>query len=266
MSLTIENGSVRLATTDFGGSGPDLVLMHGLGATRSSMAKVAELLTGWRVITMDLRSQGESTTANWDFPSAVGDLDAVIRGYGLVKPYVGGHSLGGMVALQYALAGHPAAGAINIDGWGPGIASRFPGENEALVQRELEKVSAGLPRLVKILAARSRLVREGTSDQVLQLLHGVDVVAWHREVQCPSLAFNAVAPMAGLQAKILLGSQMVRLQEAHRRGLQRDLAVAAHENPQLDVVEVTAGHLLIRTHPAVVAKAIDAFGARVAAA
>ncbi len=249
------NGAVRLATTDFGGVGPSMVLMHGLGNSRRRMAKLAGELHGWRVITMDLRGHGESSTATWEFDQAVSDLAAVITHYDLAMPYVAGHSLGGMVALRYALAGLPVAGAINIDGWGPGVAERFVGEDIVRVEERLGRVGDGeLPSsIARFLAARGRQGKEGTTRQVLGLLHHADVVAWHRDAPCRSLAFNAMAP-----AGRLLGREMARMQNAHRQGLRRDLAVLP---PRVSVVEVDGGHFLHNSHTDLVAAAIQGFHA-----
>lgn len=256
--MKVRNGDVVLDATDRGGSGPALVLMHGLGGSQRAMAKVASRLHGWRVITMDLRGHGRSTTAAWDFPNAVSDLDAVVAHFQLENPYVGGHSLGGMVALQYALAGRPVAGVINIDGWGPGVAKRYLGEDEALVEARLDRIATGdlSSRRAQAVAALSRQSREGTTRQVLALLNRADIVAWHGALSCRVLAFNATAP-AGRVVTRLLGPEMARLQDSHRQGLRRDLA--ALTNPNLTVVEVAASHRLIATHPALVASAINAF-------
>jgi pimeloyl-ACP methyl ester carboxylesterase len=258
---TVANGAVRLATTDFGGNGPGLVLMHGLGASRRLLATVASRLDGWRVITMDLRGHGDSTTAPWDFPGVVSDLEAVVRHYQLASPWVGGHSLGGMVALQYALSGRQVSGVVNLDGWGPGVAERFLGEDATVVAKQLDRFGAGLPLAARLLTAFTRQSREGTTRQVLRLLHGADVVAWHRDAPCPSLAVNAIAPPSKVQNR-LLGAEMARLQIAHRRGLQRDLAAVARQRPTFSVVEVDTTHALVTDHPASVA-AINAFRERV---
>jgi pimeloyl-ACP methyl ester carboxylesterase len=262
MTAAVVNGDVRLATTDFGGQGPSIVLMHGLGDNRGAMSRVASELDGWRVITMDLRGHGKSTTARWDFPQVIADLDAVIRSYELESPYVGGHSLGGMIALQYALTGRPVSGAINIDGWGPGIAGRYLGEDTTLVTEHLDRVGRGeLPsRAARLLSAVTRQSREGTTRQVLRLLHGADVVGWHRDVPCPSLAVNATAP-SRKAVSCLMGREATRLQDSHRRGLRRDLAALAHDRPLVKVVDVDATHALIRTHPERVASAIRDFRA-----
>ena len=261
--VTVRSGDVSLAVVDWPHpdvDAPTIVLMHGLGATQRSMSKVAEHLPEWRVITMDLRGHGKSSSAPWDFPSAIADLDAVVAHFDLERPYIGGHSLGGMVALQYALAGRPVAGVVNIDGWGPGIASRYLGMDETMVEARLDQIATGdlSSRLAQAVAGLSRQSREGTTHQVLALLNRADVVAWHRAVTVDSLAFNALAP-AGRVVVTLMGKKMARMQDSHRQGLRRDLATAAKERPNLTVVEVDATHSLITTHPKVVAAAINEF-------
>jgi pimeloyl-ACP methyl ester carboxylesterase len=262
-TIEVRNGDIRLATSDVRGpddSSPSLVLMHGLGGSRRGMQKVAAHLPGWRVVSMDLRGHGRSDSAPWDFAGAVGDVEAVVDHFRLERPYVGGHSLGGMVALQYALSGHPVAGVINIDGWGPGIAGRFLDEDEAVVNAQLDLFATGKlsSRAAQAMVGLTRQTREGTTRSVLALLNRADVVAWHAAVPCRSLAFNAVAPASAVMARVL-GAEMSRLQSAHRQGLRRDLAALAQQRRDVTVVEVDATHGLITTHPAIVASAITAF-------
>ncbi|MGA8257393.1 MAG: alpha/beta hydrolase [Nocardioides sp.] len=263
----VQHGAVRLATTDHGGGvardRPDLVLMPGLGLTRGSLDRLIERLSGWRVITMDLRGHGASTTAPWSFEAAVDDLHHVVLDYGLERPFIGGHSLGGMIALRYALAGHQSEGAINIDGWGPGIASRFVGADPAVVDLRLDELADGvLPsRLGTWISARTRAGREGTMLAVMRELRRADIVAWHAEAPVPSLALHAVAPPAR-SVGWMLGREMVHLQRAHHAGLSRDLAAVAAQRTDVSVVEVDATHALFRTHPHEVAAAIDDFWLR----
>ena len=259
MATTVVQTDVSLATTDLGGPGSAVVLMHGLGDSQRTVRQVASQLAGRRVILMDLRGHGRSSTGPFSWEHAVADVRAVVDAYGLHAPFVGGHSLGGMVALQYAMV-HPVAGVVNIDGWGPGLASRYLGEDTTVVQARLDRIAGGeLPsRLARFVAGRSRQSKEGTTTAVLRLLHDADVVAWHRAAPCRSLAFNATAP-AGRAVRLLMGDDMTRMQDAHRAGLRRDLAVAAQEQPLLTVVEVDATHGLCRTQPAVVAGEIRAF-------
>lgn len=258
--VIVANGPVRLATTDHRGAGTDVVLLHGLGLSRRSMHQVADRLTGWRVITMDLRGHGGSTSAGWGFAETVSDVQAVIERFALERPYLAGHSLGGMVALQCALADLPVAGVVNIDGWGPGISERYPGEDVVQVEQYLQRLADGhFPgRAGALVTQRTRQWREGTTQQVLRSLHQADVVSWHRAAPCPSLAVVATAP-TGRAERWLMGAEVARRQDAHRRGLRRDLAALPAVRPDVRVVEVDAGHNLIRTQPDVVAAAMDAF-------
>jgi pimeloyl-ACP methyl ester carboxylesterase len=259
----VRNGHVSLSVTDRGGDGPTIVLMPGLGMRQRSLDAVASRLTAWRVVTFDLRGHGESSTAPWSFTAAGDDLGALVAALGLEKPYVGGHSLGGMVALRYAMTGAPVAGVVNVDGWGPGLAARYVGEDPVAVEALLERISTGhLPsRLARVISGLTRQGRQGTSKQVLAELHRADVVAWHAAAPCPSVAINAVAPQGGW-ATWLLGAEMARLQRSHREGLQRDLAEVARQRPDVLVVEVDAGHDLITTRPDTVATAIQALHER----
>lgn len=256
MNTTVRNGDVTLAATDHGGNGQDLLITHGLGSTQRALSKLVTHLSGWRIVTMDLRGHGGSSTAPWGFTGVIADVDAVVAHFKLDEPYVAGHSLGGMVALQYALAGRPVSGAINIDGWGPGVSSRYVGEDQAVIEAMLDRVAEGrLSPIARAVNALSRQSREGTTKQVLALLNRADVVAWHNDAPCRSLAFNATAPPGGI-VRLLMGAEMVKQQTAYRQGLQRDLTVL---DAKVTVVEVDATHQLIATKPDLVASAIGAF-------
>lgn len=260
MTPVVGTDGAHIATTDHGGNGAALVLLHGLGDSRRGLATLAARLPDLRVITVDLRGHGDSDTRPWSFAAAVADLDAVVARHELQRPFVGGHSLGGMLALRYALAGRSVAGVLNIDGWGPGVVGRFPGADPVRVAAHLDAVADGvLPsRLAAFVAGRSRQSREGTTAAVLRELHGADVVAWHRAVACPSLAVHATAP-AGRVVRRLLGAETAALQQAHHDGLRRDLAAAADVTAGLRVVDVDASHGLCRTHPDLVAAAVRDF-------
>ena len=96
---------LRMCYTDWGGSGPSIVLVHGLASTRRIWAPLAPLLTDtFRVVTMDQRGHGESDKpeAGYDFDSMVRDLDGFLTALGLERPHLAGHSWGANVALHHA--------------------------------------------------------------------------------------------------------------------------------------------------------------------
>lgn len=88
------------------GNGPLVILVPGMGSFRAEYRFLAPQIAsaGYRVISMDLRGQGESST-NWkDFSvSAIGsDVLALIRSLGAGPAIIAGASYGGGVAVSAA--------------------------------------------------------------------------------------------------------------------------------------------------------------------
>jgi pimeloyl-ACP methyl ester carboxylesterase len=95
------------------GSGPVLVLIHGLGHRRQGWNAVLDLLTPHReVITLDLPGHGESPPLrlSGDNPVAevAGQIGVLLDELDLPRPHVAGNSLGGVIALALAATGRAA--------------------------------------------------------------------------------------------------------------------------------------------------------------
>ncbi len=87
------------------GSGPALILVHGIGAARNTWAKLLPVLTPhFTVITYDLRGHGESPVTDGEFglEELVADLGALQRRLNIKQAHIAGHSLGGMIGPAYA--------------------------------------------------------------------------------------------------------------------------------------------------------------------
>jgi len=102
------NHGVKLAY-DVSGSGPDLLLIAGTSADRGLWAQIRPALDEkFRTIAFDNRDSGASSVSSGGY--GVGDLmvDArtVLDAAGSDRPHVLGHSLGGLIAQEFALA-HP---------------------------------------------------------------------------------------------------------------------------------------------------------------
>lgn len=95
------------------GSGPPLVLLHGVGHRRQAWGAVLDRLTPHRdVIAVDLPGHGESPPLRADRPvleEMLAEVLALFDGLGLERPHLAGNSLGGRLALHAAIAGRAAS-------------------------------------------------------------------------------------------------------------------------------------------------------------
>jgi len=132
------------------GSGPPLVLLHGVGHRRQAWGAVLDRLTPHRdVIVADLPGHGESPPLEKGKPAPeamLGAVTALLDDLGLERPHVAGNSLGGRLALEAAVAGR----AASATGLSP--AGFWRSEREAAMARAVFKV---------MLAAGGRLQRYG---------------------------------------------------------------------------------------------------------
>lgn len=98
---------MRLAVTE-AGQGPPLILLHGLfGAGQNWGAIRKALAPRFRVLTPDLRNHGASPRASgMAYDAMAQDVADTLDAAGIARAAVLGHSMGGKVAMAFALA-HP---------------------------------------------------------------------------------------------------------------------------------------------------------------
>lgn len=98
----------RLHYLDWGGTGPNLVLIHGLGDSPHIFDDLVPALSGqFRVVAYARRGHGRSLkTGPFDTPTLVADLVALMDSLGIEKTHLAGWSMGGNEVT--AMAGsHP---------------------------------------------------------------------------------------------------------------------------------------------------------------
>ncbi len=85
-----------------------MVIIHGLNASRLQWYHQRMLLrTQYRLIFIDLPGHGRSATpATLSIPAIASDLDAILWQLGVKNPILYGHSLGGMVVMDYCSKGY----------------------------------------------------------------------------------------------------------------------------------------------------------------
>ncbi|GAA4302569.1 pimeloyl-ACP methyl ester carboxylesterase [Actinomadura luteofluorescens] len=275
--VIIDDRPVRLAVRDHGGSGSPVLLLHGLGGTLLHWDAVAPLLTGaHRVVTMDLRGHGLSGDGPWDWEAVLDDVQAVIDRLGLDAPLVVGHSLGGMVAVRWALRHPDGPGIVNLDGLrsaetAPHHYTGIPhdeltallAELKALFDAQAEAMARPLPEThAAMLPQRAlRTTGEGVyvrpdaalAERIRYDPYFQDGVAAVAGVRCPALFVLATENLPGLPGRV--GDLMPAL----RAGTRRDLLALTADRPHLRVLELAGSHNMVAEQPDQIARAVLGF-------
>ncbi|MBO1751437.1 alpha/beta hydrolase [Actinotalea sp. BY-33] len=114
--LTIGEGTIAFDVT---GSGPLVVLAHGMGDTRHSYRFVVPELVaaGYRVANVDIRGCGDSSATGWagyERADIAGDLLAVVRHLGGPAVIVGQSISGGAATIAAATAPDLVVGIVEL--------------------------------------------------------------------------------------------------------------------------------------------------------
>jgi len=103
MRIKVNGISINYEIT---GSGKTLVLTHGLGVNTETWKTIVPLLSRhYQVLTWDVRGHGQSDKPDGNCPAKLfaSDLAALLRALDIDGAYVLGHSMGGVIALRFAL-------------------------------------------------------------------------------------------------------------------------------------------------------------------
>ena len=121
-----------------------LILLHGFISDQSSFdAHIDTLQQYGNVLTIDLPGHGDDTSANnvtWDFDFISQQLDEVMQLYTSYNIYLHGYSMGGRVALYYALYGNMILKGLILESTSPGIATDSEREERQQVDNARAKV------------------------------------------------------------------------------------------------------------------------------
>ena len=133
----VRTNGVTLSVAEYpgpAGAGDDetVVLLHGIGSSGASWSPVvAGLAARFRLLVPDLRGHGASGRPGRGYllPDYAADLDGLLGAFGLDRPLLLGHSLGGLIALTWARARPDRARAIALEDstlrGGPGVIPAF---------------------------------------------------------------------------------------------------------------------------------------------
>lgn len=143
-----------------GGHGEPLVLVHGFGGDKDNFTRVARFLTPrFHVVAPDLPGFGEASrdpALRYHIDAQVERLHAFIGRLGLGTVHLGGSSMGGFIAAQYAATYPDAVRSLwLLDAAGAALA-----RDTALIRRYID--TGELPLLVRAEADYGELLRSVT--------------------------------------------------------------------------------------------------------
>jgi pimeloyl-ACP methyl ester carboxylesterase len=116
--VELETAGGTFAVVDYGGSGPDCMLIHGTGQNAIAWKSCAERLADrFRVIAFDMRGHGQTLESSRDAAQYWKDIGFVADAIQLQKPLLVGHSTGAYAATAYVASGGKAAGLVCVDGF-----------------------------------------------------------------------------------------------------------------------------------------------------
>jgi 3-oxoadipate enol-lactonase len=204
----IETNGIR-TSYDVYGSGPALVLVHGLGGTGTDVWKkqIAELAHDFRVVVYDLRGSGrsEATPGPYTIELLVEDLHALVQALGLAPVALMGHSMGGSIVLAYADA-HPDGVRATV---GVGAPTRLPDQaREGLAARAETVESQGMNAVAETVATNGMApsFRESHTEEFqeyISMLGSANVEGY--AAQCRALVAMDVTPsLRSIAAPVLL--------------------------------------------------------------
>ena len=104
------------------GNGKPLIVLHGLFGSLDNWQTIARALAGdFQVFTVDLRNHGGSPhSASHSYGDMAADIMAFCEDHRLLRPLILGHSMGGKVAMQFALSFPERVDRMVIADIGPG--------------------------------------------------------------------------------------------------------------------------------------------------
>jgi pimeloyl-ACP methyl ester carboxylesterase len=189
----VERDGVTIAG-ESAGSGPDVVLLHGLTATRRYVVMGSKALprAGFRVTTYDARGHGESSPAGspdeYEYRDLVADLEAVLDHLGADRAALAGASMGAHTTMAFTLAypervsalvqitpaydGRPRSGSEEIAYW----ERLADGLEQGGIDGFVEALDSGVDerwRDTALTVARQRLERHEHLDAVADALRVV---------------------------------------------------------------------------------------------
>jgi pimeloyl-ACP methyl ester carboxylesterase len=202
--MQIRRDGVALGYDEAGRGDPPILLVHGWGTDRTVLQPLFDAMqTSRRVVSVDLRGFGESDAPEQQYTiqGYSEDLAFLVERLGLQRPVVIGHSMGGMIALDFAARyAERASAAVILEGMVVAPEGVIGGLRPMLDHVRISADRGFITRLMSHLTGphfdpleRERLVSLITSCPQHVLVSALEGI----------MAFDSVAAAAGVKCPLL---------------------------------------------------------------
>lgn len=174
---------------DVQGDGPLLIFMHGIGGNRSNWrAQLPHFAPHFKAVAWDARGYGDSD--DYDGPLAfddfVADLKRVIDWFGVPNAHLCGLSMGGRIAMRFALMHPQQVATLTLVDTHEGFESFTAEKRREFVEtRRAPLVSGKTPADIAPTVARSLAGPKARPEHVQQLVESIS--ALHKDSYLKSL-------------------------------------------------------------------------------
>jgi pimeloyl-ACP methyl ester carboxylesterase len=120
-----------------------IVLLHGLGGSAGLWGPTLPVLADYRVLAWDMPGYGASAPVEPGFPALAAALARMMDAAGLERADLVGHSIGGMVALEFALTWPERVRSLTLYASPPAFGGRDPAFRERFLADRLAPLEAG---------------------------------------------------------------------------------------------------------------------------
>jgi pimeloyl-ACP methyl ester carboxylesterase len=250
------------------GSGPPVLLLHGLSATRRNVVQGSRSLAkaGYRLISYDARGHGESSPApSYDYADLVADLEAVLDHLGLERTALVGSSMGAATAMAFALE-HPrhVPALVQITPAYTGYArtANVDGDTWELLARALDD---GLDTFVQVaqpddIPERWREIARKATRQRMERHADLTAVAQALRELPGSIAWKGLEPLSRLDIPVLVVGSRDDADQLHPLGVAEEYC---RKLPNAELVVEEKGESPLAWQGARLSKAIADFLERV---
>jgi pimeloyl-ACP methyl ester carboxylesterase len=243
------------------GAGPDIVLAHGLTATRHYVVSGSRALprAGYRLTTYDARGHGESSPADaYEYSDLAGDMVAAMDRIGADSAVIGGASMGAATAVAVALSHAARVRALVL------ITPAYEGQPSGDFE-QWDRLADGLERdgVDGFMAAYEPTVGDRWRETVLKVAR--QRLARHKHPEAVAAALRAVPrspAFDGLEAleRIDVPTLIVASRDEADPGHPLRVAEAYAERiPRAEIVTEESGHSPLAWQGARLSHAIGRF-------